>query len=147
MNATTFFNTTTTVLSFAVLAAAVSPAKADTTVFRDKVERSIKANLQMPLARPKQGIATVAVHITADGAVKSAELLGSTGSAAYDNEAVRTAKAVSYPAGAARNIVMVLGFDRTIKSSDRAKSVTLASQYLNDSRQLLATETTAKPNG
>ena len=95
----------------------------------------------------KKGVATVSIRINAQGNVQSASLIASTGTKAFDDEAIRTAKAVSYPAGKSRNVVMVLGFGRGVSATDRAKSVTLANRYLSDPRQLLATETTAQPNG
>lgn len=147
MNASTFFNSATTVLSFVVLAAAVSPARADTNNFRANVERSIDATMKMPTAESKAGVATVAVRIDADGSVVNASLVGTTGVPAYDREAIRTAKTVSYPAGAARDVVMVLGFGREASAQDRAHGATLAAQFRSDRRQLLATETTAQPNG
>jgi len=146
MNASTFFNSATTVLSFVVLAAAVAPAKAETS-FKSSVERSIAKTMQIPDAFPKTGVATVSVRIGADGKVTSADLVGSAGAKAYDAEAIRTAKAVTYPAGQPRKVVMVLGFGRTVTAADRAHSVTLASQLRTDRRQLMASETTATPNG
>lgn len=149
MNATNLFNAATVTLTTLTLAAAVvTPVKAATPAdFKAKVERSIDANMQLPSAHSRNGIATVSIRIDANGNVESAQIVGSAGNSAFDQEAVRTAKAVSYPKGQARNVVMVLGFNRPVKAADRAKSVTLASKYRNDPRQLLASETTAKPVG
>jgi TonB family protein len=150
MNATNVLNAVTVALSTAVLAAAViTPVKAATpSQFKVAVERSIDAKMQMPVSHySKKGVATVSVRIDKSGTVQSANLIASTGTKSFDDEALRTAKAVSYPAGQSRNVVMVLGFGRTVSISDRAKSVTLANRYLSDRRQLLATETTAQPNG
>jgi TonB family protein len=149
MNATNVLNAVTVTLSTAVLAAAIiTPVKAATpSTVKAAIERSIDAQMQMPAAHSKRGIATVSVRVDANGNVKSANLVGSTGTKAFDDEAIRTANAVSYPAGKPRNVVMVLGFGLSVSAADRAKSVTLASQYRNDARQLMATETTAQPNG
>jgi TonB family protein len=147
MTATNFFNAATVTLTTLTLAAAVvTPVKAATPAdFKAQVERSIETNMHLPSAHARTGVATVSVRIDANGKVESAAIVGSAGNTAFDQEAIRTAKAVSYPKGQARNVVMVLGFNRTVTASDRARSVSLAAK--NDPRHLLASGTTAQPLG
>lgn len=154
MNATTtatnVLNVATIALTTAVLAAAVvTPVKAATSSeYKARIEKSIDATMQMPASHySKQGVATVSVRVNANGNVESAQIVGSAGSAAFDSEALRTAKTVSYPTGAPRTIVMILGFNRPVTGADRAKSVALAEQVRNDPRHLLAAETSAHPIG
>ena len=144
MRATTILNTTTTVLSFALLAATFTPARADANPVQAKIERSIASTMKLP-STTRQGVATVSVHVNADGSVGDATLMGTTGTPAFDKEAMRTAHSVSYPTGSARQVVMVLGFGRTVTAADRAKGEKVAAQYRTDTRQLLASKTTVQP--
>lgn len=154
MFATNFRNTLTAAAATGLvlfgataLEATLSPAHAASReAFRASVEHSIDTNLRLP-SKERNAVATVAVRVASDGSVQSVGLIGTTGDEAFDREALRTAKAVSYPKGINRDVVMVLGFGRAVTAADRARSVKLASKYMNDRRQLLASETNAQPTG
>jgi TonB family protein len=134
----------TVLFSATCIGAAITPAQASTADFKASVERSIDTTVRLPAPATAKGTATLAVSIDANGAVSNVALVKSSGVKNFDREAVRTANAVSYPAGKARTIAMVLGFNQR-PSVAGAKSLVTA--YRNDNRQLLATASTAQPNG
>lgn len=106
-------------LALAATMATVTSVKAETATdgFRQTVEADIARQIREPGAdlRAAGGIATVAVRIDAQGRVLSTGLLRSSGTRAYDAEALRTARTVRYPAtGKPRTVAMVLGFNRTV---------------------------------
>ena len=118
--------------------------------FQSRVEASIDNTMQFPahVSNDVRGVATVAVLIDAKGNVRSADIVKSSGNGALDREAVRTARAVSYPAtGANRTVAMVLAFNQPAPRAAQDESRKLANAYRDDHRQLLATETTAQPVG
>lgn len=128
---------------------AVSPARADTPAsFRGQVETSIDKTLEFPagVGVDTKGVTTLAVSIDADGAVGKVDVIKSSGNRSFDREALRTAKTVSYPAGEARTIAMVLGFNRRAVPADAQRAAQLIAAYRNDPRQLLA-QTTTQPVG
>lgn len=134
----------TVLFSATCIGAAIAPARAATPDFKASVERSIDETVQMPAPASAKGTATLAVSIDANGAVGDVALVKSSGVPSFDREAVRTAKAVDYPAGKARTIAMVLGFGER-PSVRNAKALVTA--YRNDNRQLLANASSARPNG
>ncbi|MFM9978175.1 MAG: energy transducer TonB [Sphingomonadaceae bacterium] len=153
MFTTTPFRNTATTIAASFLATTVCFAIATTPVqasdraaFTTQVERSISQTMVLPMGSVR-GVATVAIEIAADGSVLSAEIAKSSGNAAYDLEALRTANAVSYPKGAARTVAMVLGFGRDVKPSERVAAVQQIARLRSDSRRLQATVTTAQPIG
>lgn len=126
-------------LAFIGTAATVASVHADTgkASFRNHVETSIARHLRLPddKAHSPAGVATVAVGIDADGAVRSTSLLRSSGVAAYDEEALRTAQTVSYPAtGKPRTVAMVLGFNRTVSATEQRQAQQLADNITNTGR-------------
>ncbi len=134
------------VASFGIAAPARAEAPAG---FVKTVEASVNNTMRFPQgAETQKGTATVAVLINAEGAVQSATLVHSTGTAAFDREALRTAKAVRYPAtGKNRTVAMVLAFNDTISRQAAAQGKVIVEAYRNDDRRLLASETTARPVG
>jgi len=136
---------------FAVSAVAIaSPARADTPQnFTQSVEANIAKTLRYPSSIDNRaGVATVAVSLDANGGVTNASLVRSTGVRVLDAEALRTAKAVSYPAtGKPRAIAMVLSFGQTAGRADTAKARAVVEAYRADNRRLLASETKAQPAG
>ncbi len=127
-----------------------APARADVPAgFTQATEASVDSTLRLPYGvEGRKGVATVAVQIAADGSVQSARIVGSTGSAALDREALRTANTVHYPApGKPQTVALVLGFNRTVGATDQARGKAIVDAYVTDSRRLLATKTTAKPIG
>jgi len=150
---TTAFRNTATTIAASVLATTVCFAIATTPVhasersaFRTQVERNIATTMALPKGTTS-GVATVAVSVAADGSVLSAEIAKSSGNAAYDREALRTANAVSYPKGAARTVAMVLGFNRDVTRSERVAAEKQIARLRSDNRRLQATLTTAQPVG
>jgi TonB family protein len=94
-------------LSTACVVGAVGPAKAATadapatmSAWQDHVEQQIDGTLRSPLAFFPNGmaVATVNVRLAADGSVSDVKLAHSAGSRVLDREALRTAKAIRYPA-------------------------------------------------
>jgi TonB family protein len=148
-------STATALIGTAFIAAAfvgiASPARAATPAgFQKTVEAQISKTLRFPVGvtSQAQGVATVAVSVNADGTVSDASIARSSGTRAFDREAIRTAKLVRYPAtGAARSVAMVLSFGQTPDSVDTAAAKAIVNAYRTDHRQLLATETRAKPAG
>ena len=137
--------------SVAALALTVPSAHAAAPVgFQTSVETSIAQTMRFPGAvkSDQSGIATLAVSVAADGSVSNVDIVKSSGERSFDREAIRTARAVSYPAsGKAQTIAMTLGFNRAPDSATARQGRVLVDAYRNDHRQLLATETTAQPNG
>ncbi|CAN5305987.1 hypothetical protein BH09PSE3_BH09PSE3_08980 [soil metagenome] len=128
--------------------AAPSAAHAAPTGFQKSVEASIDNNLRMPANTDSRGVVTVAVSVGADGSVSEAKVVKSSGHNSFDREAVRTARAVSYPAtGKARTIAMVLGFNQPAPRNAILQGKQLVDAYRTDRRQLLADQTTAQPVG
>lgn len=139
----------TAFLAVSTLAIA-TPARAEAPVgFQKAVETSIGQTLRFPKGNSaRTGVATVAVVVDANGAVKAATLVGASGTAAFDAEALRTAKTVRYPAtGKARTVAMVLGFGQPATAADAARGKVIVEAYRSDSRRLLASDTTAQPAG
>ncbi len=134
-------------LSVSAMAIA-SPARADTSsAFRKAVETSISRNMRVP-ASTATGIVTVSVEVGPDGTIGGATVVQSSGRPALDAEALRTARAVSYPAtGKPKTVAMVLGFGRNAGSADTVRGRAIVEAYRNDRRRLLATRTPADPNG
>ena len=127
------------------LAAIDSPARAATTnsSFISKVESQL--NNDSWVATDKSGVATVAIRVDAEGRVISAGLVGSTGSTTLDREALRTAKAVTYPKSArGHNVAVVLKFGDA-KLPAKAESAALVNRYVNARGEALADQTPA-PN-
>jgi TonB family protein len=135
--------------SVAALAIAVPSAHAAAPAgFQKSVEASINNNLRMPVNAPSKGVATVAVLIDANGSVSDASIVQSSGHSVLDREAVRTARAVSYPAtGKPRTLAMVLGFNQPATAAQASHGKQLVDAYRTDRRQLLADKTTAQPIG
>ncbi|WP_293883416.1 energy transducer TonB [Sphingomonas sp.] len=133
--------------SIAVAGIAVPSAHAAPAGFRQSVQASIDNTMRLPATRG-QGVATVAISIDANGMVNDANLVNSSGVASFDREAVRTARAVSYPAtGKSRTIAMVLGFNQPASAIQISQGKRLVEAYRTDRRQLLADKTTAQPAG
>lgn len=135
--------------SVAALAIAVPSAHAAAPAgFQKSVEASIDNNLRMPANAPSKGVATVAVIIDANGSVSDAQVVQSSGHSVLDREAIRTARAVSYPAtGKPRTLAMVLGFNQPATAAQASHGKQLVDAYRTDRRQLLADKTTAQPTG
>jgi len=135
----------------AVSAVAIaSPARADTVPnFTQSVEANIAKTMRYPSSIDNRGgVATVAVSLDANGGVTNASLVQSTGVRVLDAEALRTAKAVSYPVtGKPRTIAMVLSFGQHTSRTETKKARAIVEAYRSDSRRLLASETKAQPAG
>ena len=127
------------------LAALDSPARAatPTTTFVRSVEAQLQNNNWV--ATDKTGVATVAVRVDAEGRVMSAGLVGSTGSRTLDSEALRTAKAVTYPKSERGHTVAVVLKFGDAKLPAKAESAALVTRYVNAKGEALAVETPA-PN-
>ncbi len=136
---------------FAISAVAIAtPARADVPAdFTKSVEASIDRNLDFPIGNyGRKGVVTVAVTVAADGSVSAASVAKSSGVSAFDLEAVRAAKRVTYPAtGKTQTVAMVLGFGKRATARDAVLGKQIVDARTNDSRRLLATETTARPAG
>lgn len=153
INTATLSNTATALVgaafcTVAVLGIAVPSAHAAPAGFQKSIEASIENNLRMPSNSDTKGVATVAVSIDAKGAVRDASVVKSSGHARFDREAIRTARAVSYPAtGKSRTVAMVLGFNQPAPAIEISRSKQLVEAYRNDRRQLLADKSTDQPVG
>ena len=153
INTATLSNTATAFIgaafcSIAVMGIAAPSAHAAPAGFQKSVEASIENNLRMPVTTDRKGVATVAVSIDANGSVSDASVVKSSGHLSFDREAVRTARAVSYPAtGKARTVAMVLGFNQPAPRHAISQGKQLVDAYRNDRRQLLADQSTAQPVG
>jgi len=127
-----------TALVFAIPETATA---ATTDGFVAKVERQLKSN---DFNATGNGIATIAANVAADGSVRSMTLVGSTGNSALDRQAMRTAKAVAWPAGKDRKVAVVLTFNEARKPSPAATKA-LVARYTNVRGEALAQQTPA-PN-
>lgn len=99
-------------------ARAAAPAAANISVWQRQVERRIDATL-LDVAPDQPGastVATVRLAFDAEGDFDGAKLVGSTGSALQDAEALRTATRIAYPAlpatmqGKRQAVTMKIGF-------------------------------------
>lgn len=128
-----------------LLAVTTSPAKAATN---DAFVRSVEHQLGHEAWAPTddKGVATVAVRIDAQGTVQHAAVVGSTGHAVLDREALSTAKAVNYPKGdRARTVAVVLTYGKGTKRPTKEETARLVSRYANAKGEAFATEIPA-PN-
>lgn len=123
-------------------------AQAETvTAYRAAVEQSIDREITVPhgMARDRHGIATLAVTVRPDGTVGSIDLVKSSGFAAFDRAAVRTAKRVSYPAApVTRTLAMVLGFNEQVLPAHQKEGGALVAAYVADRNVRLAADTAAQ---
>lgn len=129
--------------------ASMSAAQAETSDgFRRSVEANIERKLTLSGYEAGKGIVTVAVTIDSHGKVQSTQLVKSSGHAAFDQEALRTAHAVSYPAtGRNRTVAMVLGFNQAVSATDRRHSERLVTAWRDDQRVRLAkSDATTQPD-
>jgi len=81
-------------------AASHADASSTASAWQANVEKQINANLQVPtgaFSRADHATAEVRVKFDADGALRGIQLAQSTGDAALDKEALRTARAVRFP--------------------------------------------------
>jgi TonB family protein len=115
--------------------------------FQKSVEASIDRNLRLPVA-DNSGVATVAITVDGNGEVLAADVVKSSGQSRYDREALRTARAVDYPAtGKTRTVAMVLGFNQPATKAAIVQGKQLVDAYRTDRRQMLADKTTDQPVG
>jgi TonB family protein len=130
-----------TALIFAVPQAA--HAATPTTDFVRDVEAQIGSRDYAPSSAT--GIATIAVRIDADGKVLSADVAGSSGHKALDDDALLTAKSVVYPKGKARTIAVVMKYGNA-KKPEAEQSARLVNRYVNAKGEALA-QNPASPVG
>ncbi len=135
-------------LAIAMTFVTVSAAKAETNnEYRANVEAGIAQKMRMPVTakQGRHGVATLAVTISAEGAVQSVDVVKSSGIAAFDREAIRTAQQVTYPATAnSRTIAMVLGFNEQVQPAHQRAGQKLVAAYIGDQKVMLANSTTAQ---
>lgn len=115
--------------------------------FRNHVEDSIDKTLRLPEAidEDHRGVATVAVIVDANGKVRTADLIRSSGFGAFDQEALRTARAVSYPeTGKPRTVAMVLGINRPVGAKARREGQRLVTAWRAGQCVMLANDTAAQ---
>lgn len=141
--AAALFATGMTFLTFSA-AHAASPAE-----YRAAVETSIDKELRLPAGQHdgRHGTATLAVTVDANGRVESVKLLKSAGFASFDQEAIRTANRVSYPASAkGRTVAMILGFNEQVSNKAQAEGGEIVTAWAaeQDRKVRLAQETTAQ---
>ena len=96
------------ILSTACVAGAIAPARAaepnaplTTGDWQARVSRQLDAKMSIPaftLRNDDHAIATINVRFDADGVFSGASLAKSSGLAAIDSSALRTARAIAYPA-------------------------------------------------
>ena len=116
-----------------------TPAQAAPAAFKANVEQQIAANTLMPATvRPISGTATVVVRLDQGGRIVNAAIAGTSGHALLDREALRTAKAVRYPAGQAKTVAMVLSFGN---AKMPAASTTQALVRKHEMQMLAASDT------
>ncbi|MPT48854.1 MAG: energy transducer TonB [Sphingobium sp.] len=133
-------------LGFSGNAMAQESTTTDTTAFRQQVERNIDKTLSLSAVQNsrQRAIATVAVTIAADGSVRNAHLVRTTGVTRFDREALRTAQTVSYPAtGKTRTVAMVLGFNQPVTAENQQEGQRLVLAWRGDQRVMLATTSAA----
>lgn len=127
--------------------ATVSTVRAEETGvadFRKHVENSIDKTLRLPegINERHRGVATVAVIVDANGKVRTADLIRSSGFGAFDREALRTARAVSYPAsGKPRTLAMVLSINRPASAKARSEGQRLVTAWRAGQRVMIANDT------
>lgn len=126
----------------AIVSAASARAETD-TAYRTAVEHSIDREISLPgMAKGRQGVTTLAVTVRPDGTVRSIDIVRSSGFAAFDKAAIRTAQRVSYPAApTTRTLAMVLGFNRQVQPAQQSEARALVAAWLTDTRTRLAADT------
>lgn len=126
----------------AIVSAASARAETDTT-YRSAVEQSIDREISLPgMTNGRQGVATLAVTVRPDGTVRSIDVVKSSGFAAFDKAAIRTAQRVTYPAAPeTRTLAMVLGFNRQVQPEQQNQARALVAAWLTDNKTRLAADT------
>jgi len=118
--------------------------------FRAAVETSIDQEMRLPhsMNNKRHGVATVAVTIDGAGNVQSTHIVKSSGYGSFDQEAIRTARTVTYPAsGKNRTVAVVLGFNEKVKTHAQVEGRALVAAWAKDQRVLMADKNaTAQPD-
>jgi TonB family protein len=137
------------VLSTACIVGAVAPAKAEAPAaltvadWQQSVDREIDRTMRMPTLRhPFDGhaIATLAVRFDEHGGFDGATIAKSSGDAAVDAEALRTAREVRYPVlpvglrGTPRTVTMQLFFAQPV-DGNVAREQIAAARLASDARR------------
>lgn len=147
-NRIAFVRTTAALLATGMTFITFSAARAETAAnYRAAVETSIDNELRLPTGKygSRHGTATLAVTVSSNGQVESVRLLKSAGFAAFDQEAIRTANSVSYPASAnGRTVAMVLGFNEAVTNKAQAEGGEIVTAWATeqDRKIRLAQQTT-----
>lgn len=144
-------------LCFGLGLAGVAQAQEKPAEFRAVVEQGIDRTLRLPRTPSdalrnrdnRAAIATLAVTIDGKGKVDAADIVQSTGWRDFDAEALRTARAITYPAtGKTRSIAMVLGFNRKVTADMRQAAQQQLLAWREDQRVRLANRIDAdQPDG
>jgi TonB family protein len=132
-------------LALAATFGTVSTVHAKTDAdFRRAVETSIDHELHAASVKMgnRSGVATLAIAVDPQGAVRSIDLVKSSGHPGFDKDAIAIAHRVGYPAsGKARTVAMVLGFNRQVDVNAQAKGQRLVQTWLENQRVMLADTT------
>lgn len=131
----------------AIAATSAASAQAETTTaYRKAVEHSIDREIGLPaMTNGRHGVATLAVMVRPDGSVQSIDVVKSSGFAAFDKAAVRTARRVTYPAAPeSRTLAMVLGFNQQVLPAQQSEGRALVAAWLTDTKTRLAAGTAAQ---
>ncbi len=144
-----FTNAAAGLFAVAATLATVSTVRAETGAadFRTQVESSIDKTLRLPQGNDdfRTGIATIAVTINGKGKVEATHLVRSSGIAVFDREALRTARAVSYPVtGKSGTIAMVLGFNKPVTDEMQKEGRRLVVAWRDEQRIMLANNIAAQ---
>lgn len=139
-------------LSSACVLSAVGPARAaepaTTGEWQQRVERQIEANLRMPTSvrSDVRGVATVRIRFDEAGRFDGATIVRSTGNPALDEEALRTARAIRYPALPAgdRAVAMQLYFGQHAPSKAAVREQATAAIEADATRRI---QTAGLPQG
>ena len=133
-----------TVFAFAVSA---SPAHAATSA-KAQIERQLvrEASNAGLIEDTTPGVATVAVRVDAEGRIADSTVVQSSGRRSFDEEALRSARAVDYPKGAPRTVAVVMTFNLAAAPQAQA-SAEVVSRYFQSRPDTRLADTPVRPRG
>lgn len=134
-------------LSLGLGLAGAAQARDDGADFRARVEKGIDRTMRLPNApdERRRDVVTVAVTLDPAGKILATDIVQSAGWKDFDQEALRTARAIAYPApGRTVTVAMVLGFNRKVTADMQKKAERKVLAWREEQRVMLANKTGAR---
>ena len=129
------------------LAVSASPARAEAPG-KAQIERQLadEATNALPMIDSTPGVATVAVRVDANGRITDSSVVQSSGRSSFDEETLRSARAVRYAKGAPRTVAVVMTFNHAAAPKAEA-SAEVVSRYFNSRSDTRLADTQVRPQG